>query len=74
MDFWGKPVDILFFYQIVAAVIAGNTLTAWFIHSIWRVTKVEKMGLDASHAPWGALIGCAVPLIVAVGAVYFVTV
>jgi hypothetical protein len=67
-------LDILYFYQIVAAVIAGNTLTAWFIHSLWRVTKVEKTGLDASHAPWGALIGCAAPPLIAAAALYFVTV
>lgn len=67
-------MDILYFYQIVAAVLVGNALTAWFIHSIWLVTKVEKTGLDASHAPWGALIGCIVPPLTAAAAIYFVTV
>ena len=66
-------MDILYFYQIVAAVLVGNTLTAWFVHSVWVITKVEKTGKPASSAPWGAFIGAIIPPLTAVAAVYFVT-
>ena len=64
----------MYFYQIVAAVLVGNVLTAWWLHSMWKISKVEKTGLDASHAPWGALIGAIIPPLAAAAALYFVTV
>jgi len=73
-DLWGLLLDILEWAQIVSAVLFGNMLTGWFGHSLWTVSKVEKSGLDASHAPWGALMGLICPPLAAAAALYFVTV
>lgn len=60
-------------YMIVAAVIAGNGITAAFIYSLMQIRKVEKQGLDASYAKWRYIIGITVPGLIVAWAGYMLT-
>lgn len=51
---------------MVSAALVGNGLTAWFIHSIWTITKLEKIGGKPSEAPWPALFGVIIPGLVGI--------
>jgi hypothetical protein len=61
-------------FQMLGAVLAGNFLSAWFIHSAWIVSRIERGGEKASAAPWSALFGLIVPPLSAAAAIYMVRV
>ncbi|MFZ7093271.1 hypothetical protein [Primorskyibacter sp. 2E233] len=66
-------MDGIHFGQIVTAVLLGNALTGWFIHSAWVVTRIEKAGGKPSDAPWLALLGLIVPCLLGAGFAYLLT-
>lgn len=47
--------------MIVAAVVAGNGITAACVYSLMQIRKIEKQGLDASYAKWRYIIGVTIP-------------
>lgn len=44
-------MDIVDFYRIVAAVLIGNAFTFLVVYAVWRSTKLEKKGFNASFLP-----------------------
>lgn len=54
-------MDTVSWYMIVAAVVAGNGITAAFIYSLMQIRKVEKQGLDISRAKYRYLFGAMIP-------------
>lgn len=57
-------METLTWYMILAAVLAGNALTAVTIYCFVQISKVERAGLDASHAKWRYLLGVILPCVI----------
>mgnify|MGYP001032717568 CR=1 FL=1 len=67
-------MDIIYWYQIVGAVIAGNVLTIMLVFCMWSADKAAKKGLEYSDLSWTALACGIIPLLVVLGAIYYATV
>lgn len=47
--------------QHIAAVLIGNTLSFVVIYTVYRATKIERMGFSADMLPLPLLLACLVP-------------
>jgi len=54
-------MDVLTFYQAVAAVLVGNAFSALIFYVVWRSARLERHGLGAKDLPFGLIVACLVP-------------
>lgn len=57
-------MDIVFFFQIVAAVFVGGLMLAAFLWAGWTSVRLEKNGVEQDRLPWRVYLFLLVPLIV----------
>lgn len=67
-------MDFNDWFNAIGAVLTANLLTIWFGHSLWVVSRVEKLGMKAKDAPWHALFGIIIPPLIATVTAYMVKV
>lgn len=64
-------MDIFDWFQIIAAVFAGNCLTVWFFYFFWCAHQNQKRGLDPYDVPIPAILGGLVGPLFSAAVVYF---
>lgn len=67
-------MGILFWYQVVGAVFAGNVLSFMFGYFLWTVIQREKQGLQpVFDVGLGVSICGVVPPLVALGGLFLMS-
>lgn len=56
-------MDIVFFFQTVAAVFVGGLMLAGFLWAGWTSVRLEKKGLRPENLPWRIYAFLAIPLV-----------
>lgn len=66
-------MDIVFFYQIVAAVCVGNFISAVFYWGALKAHKVQRDGGSERDIPIKALVALAAPPLFIAGMAWLTT-
>lgn len=64
-------MDILFFFQIVAAVFVGGLLLAFFLWAGWTSVRMENAGVSRNKLPNRVYLGLILPPLFVAAMAYF---
>lgn len=63
-------MDIVFFFQIVAAVFVGGLLLAVFLWAAWTSVRLERNGVAQDALPWRIYVLLIIPPLFVAGMIY----
>lgn len=68
-----QGMDIVFFFQIVAAVFVGGILLAMALWGAWTIERLERSGTPRKDLPWRPGIFILLPAVIVLGALFTLT-